>query len=187
MEIVAGKARGIQLRSPANNEVRPTSIRARKAFFDSLGNLEGLVFADLCAGSGAMGLEAASRGAGKVYFFEKSKSSSKIIQQNCNLVARTGVDAEFELIPCELPALPGKVRLLEKPDVIFADPPYEISMEILQGLTASPVFTDWAADSVLYWELPDNGKQLEPPCKPWKITEIRTLGSTRFLVLHCIN
>ena len=123
----------------------------------------------------------------KVHFLEKSKSSSKVIQQNCNIIARAGVNTEFELIPCELPVLPGKVRLLAKPDIVFADPPYAISMEILKGITASPVFLEWAGNAVMYWELPDSGYRLEPPQSPWKITEIKTLGSTRFLVLRCVN
>ena len=73
MEIVAGTARGLILTSPGeNDEVRPTSVRARRAFFDSLGDLKGNVFADIFAGSGAMGLEAASRGAEKVFFFEQA-------------------------------------------------------------------------------------------------------------------
>ena len=62
MNIIAGAARNLELLSPPDMEIRPTTGRARKALFDSLGPLDGLGVLDLCAGSGAAALEAASRG-----------------------------------------------------------------------------------------------------------------------------
>ena len=183
MEIIAGKARGLQLRSPETDAVRPTSVRARRAFFDSLGDLSGMVFADLFAGSGAMGLEAASRGAVLVYFFENSGSAGKVIRQNCARLRRSGVEADFELFECELPILSSRVRSLPKPQIIFADPPYPESMKLLQALTHDPQFREWADESVLYWELPDFEYRLDPPGDPWKVIDIKTPGPARFLLL----
>ncbi len=185
MEIVAGKAKGISLRSPESNDVRPTAVRARRALFDSLGDLSGLVFADLCAGSGAMGLEAASRGAAKVYFIEKNASVLRLIRQNCTRIQRAGVETEFEFIQCEIPSFPARLLHGDLPDIIFADPPYDLSTKLLKSITGNPVFLDWAGKCTLYWELPDAGAQLEPPCDPWKIVQIRTLGPARFLILKC--
>ena len=73
MEITAGTALGLKLGDlPDGHEVRPTSVRARRAFFDSIGSIAGKTFADLFAGSGCMGLEAASRGASTVIFAEEN-------------------------------------------------------------------------------------------------------------------
>ena len=68
MEIISGLARGVQLTVPPGETVRPTAARARKALFDSLGDLAGTRVADLCAGAGGLGLEAASRGAAEAVF-----------------------------------------------------------------------------------------------------------------------
>lgn len=188
MEIVAGTARGLILSSPGeNDEVRPTSVRARRAFFDSLGDLSGLVFADLFAGSGAMGLEAASRGAEKVYFFEQAPQVIKMIEKNCNRVARTGVTAEMRVIPGAIPPFRTDLARLTKPDIVFADPPYAASMDFFKNVTADPRFRVWAQDATFFWELPDRDYTLEIPAAPWKILSVKTCGLGRFLVMKCIE
>ncbi len=186
MEIVAGIARGLILTSPGEqDEVRPTSVRARRAFFDSLGDLSGLVFADVFAGSGAMGLEAASRGAEQVIFFEQAPQVAKIIEKNCNRVARTGVTAKMQLVKGGIPPFHTGLSRLPKPDIVFADPPYAASMEFFRAVTADPCFRQWAGDAVLYWELPDRDYSLEIPAAPWQIITIKNFGPGRFLVLKC--
>ena len=70
MNIISGKARRILLTVPKGMAVRPTSVRARKALFDSLGDFSGANVVDLFSGSGSLGLEAASRGAAKVVMVE---------------------------------------------------------------------------------------------------------------------
>ena len=83
MEITAGTALGLKLGElPEGHGVRPTSVRARRAFFDSIGTIEGKTFADLFAGSGCMGLEAASRGAATVIFAEESPDALALIRHN---------------------------------------------------------------------------------------------------------
>ena len=188
MEIVAGIARGLILASPGeNDEVRPTSVRARRAFFDSIGDLSGLVFADIFAGSGAMGLEAASRGAEKVYFFEQAPQVIKMIEKNCNRVARTGVTAEMKVIPGGIPPFRTDLSRLTQPDIVFADPPYAASMEFFKNITADPRFRIWAGNATFYWELPDRDYSLEIPAAPWKIFSVKTYGPGRFLVLKCVE
>jgi len=186
MEIVAGTARGLTLYSPAENDaVRPTSVRARRAFFDSLGDLSGLVFADIFAGSGAMGLEAASRGASSVYFFEAELNVLKIIERNCAKVTRTGVPATFKLIRGAVPPFRTDLARLRSPDIIFADPPYAESMQFLKAVTSDPRFRVWAERSAFFWELPERDCSLEIPAAPWKIVTIRNYGAARFLELKC--
>ena len=185
MEITAGPARGILLRAPAGLEVRPTSVRARRALFDSLGPLDGITFADLCAGSGAMGIEAASRGARTVIFAESAAESLRVIRENCSRAAAVGLETDFLPVRGTLPdSIPLLVRE-PRPDLIFADPPYRVSLALLQSMIGNAAFTRWASDSTLYWELPSGGGLLPPPV-PWKMKEIRTFGSVKFLVL-CVN
>lgn len=188
MEIVAGIAHGLVLTSPGeHDEVRPTSVRARRAFFDSLGDLSGEVFADLFAGSGAMGLEAASRGARTVYFFEQSPQVIKMIEKNCSRVAKTGVTAEMNVIPGAIPPFRTDLGRLKKPDIVFADPPYPMSMEIFRHVTADPRFRIWADGATFYWELPDRDFSLEIPAAPWKVLSMKTCGPSRFLVMKCVE
>jgi len=186
MEIVSGKARGVVLSSPDcdSEETRPTSVRARKAFFDSLGNVEGLVFADLFAGSGAMGLEAASRGASAVIFVEGARASIQNIERNCAKVSRTGVVCRFTTLHLTLPGGCTKLKAVaSRPKVIFADPPYPESAALFAALTVDANFTEWASDAVLYWELPETKHDFRPPPAPWKLENVRMLGPVRFMVL----
>lgn len=188
MEIVAGTARGLILTSPGeNDEVRPTSVRARRAFFDSLGDLKGKVFADIFAGSGAMGLEAASRGAEKVFFFEQALPVLKMIEKNCNRVARTGVTTDMQIVRGAIPPFRTDLARFARPDIVFADPPYAASMDFFKAVTADPCFRVWAADADLYWELPDRDYALEVPAAPWRIMAIKNFGPGRFLMLKCVD
>ena len=88
MRISAGKARGIVLNVPPGLSVRPTAGRARQALFDSIGDLSGLTILDLCAGSGGIGLEAASRNAGTVVFVENLSKNIRIIEENIEKVRK---------------------------------------------------------------------------------------------------
>ncbi|MBR2364703.1 MAG: RsmD family RNA methyltransferase, partial [Lentisphaeria bacterium] len=88
MEIAGGIARGTVLEVPGGMDVRPTSIRARRALFDSLGDLSGKRVCDLFAGSGALGLEAVSRGAAGLVSVEAAPSSIAVIRKNMQNVAK---------------------------------------------------------------------------------------------------
>jgi 16S rRNA (guanine966-N2)-methyltransferase len=129
MRVIAGKFRSRPLRSMRGMEVRPTADRLRETLFDVLtaGNpaaLEGTVWLDLYAGTGAVGIEALSRGAGLVYFVECSAQAVGLIQTNLlSLSVSDGVEV-----------LKGDVvRVLEKldsqgiaADFVFLDPPYRM-------------------------------------------------------------
>ena len=185
MEITAGTALGLKLGElPEGHGVRPTSVRARRAFFDSIGSIEGKIFADLFAGSGCMGLEAASRGASTVIFAEESPDALALIRRNIARFEHTKSPARLQVVPGALPAS-LKVRILPPcPDIVFADPPYAKSMDMLAALTADETFNDWSRGAVFYWELPDFQCALRPPSGPWRLTGIRQLGAANFLQLE---
>lgn len=128
MRVIAGKFRSRQLRSMPGLEIRPTSDRLRETLFNVLtaGNpqaLEGSVWLDLFAGTGAVGIEALSRGAAKVYFVEKSKRASDLIRKNLDSLGV--VSANYELLSQDaLDAIRALAQRGTQPEYIFLDPPY---------------------------------------------------------------
>ena len=117
MRIIAGLYRGRKLKEFKGNDVRPTSDRAREALFNILGNISGDSFLDLYCGTGAVGLEAASRGAGKVTLVDLSKESVALSRDNAGTL-----NAGVQTVNSD--ALSFVTRLKEKYDYIFLDPPY---------------------------------------------------------------
>lgn len=122
MRITGGKAGGRIFNFPAKSKERPTSDFLREALFNLLGSLEGKTFLDLFAGSGSVGLEAASRGAQEICFVEKDKNLAEVIDGNirtcCPYVKCRLINKDVEL---------GLQYLYKKKcffDVVFADPPY---------------------------------------------------------------
>src|SRR5690242_103754 len=121
--IVAGAFGGRRLAVPVGEETRPTSDRVREALFstlESLTEIEGCRFADLYAGSGAVGLEAASRGAAHVLLVEAQARAARSIRSN---IATLGLDPVCRLVTQRVATvLSGQPE--DAYDVIFADPPY---------------------------------------------------------------
>jgi len=127
MRIVAGKNRGNKLKSPKGLFIRPTSQKVREALFDVIGtSIQGACFLDLFAGSGAVGIEALSRGAKKVLFIEKELKCIKIIKENLEKTKNTQNAIVHKLdFLSGLKALAKKNYLL---DYIFIDPPYNMGL-----------------------------------------------------------
>jgi 16S rRNA (guanine966-N2)-methyltransferase len=132
--VVAGEAKGRRLRAPAGRATRPTSDRVREAVFDVLGSLdavEGAEVVDLFAGSGALGLEALSRGARRATFVERDRAAIVAIEAN---LATCGIGAErADVIRAD--ALVW-VTAAPMADLVLADPPYAFAgwADLLAGL-----------------------------------------------------
>ncbi len=124
MRIISGTYRGLRLRTLKGGNLRPTTDQLRETLFDVLGpSVEGSTFLDTYAGTGAVGLEALSRGAREVVFIEHHRAASRLIRQN---LAELEIDSGYALLTCAV--LTGLERLEregEHFDVIFLDPPYE--------------------------------------------------------------
>jgi 16S rRNA (guanine966-N2)-methyltransferase len=122
MRIIGGEARGRTLHFPSGSKERPTSDFLREALFNLVGPMQDKTFLDLFAGSGSVGLEAASRGAQSVFYVEKNKHLVEVIKKNIKtscLVNNSRViagDVEF--------GLRELFRKKHEFDIIFADPPY---------------------------------------------------------------
>lgn len=138
MRVIAGQYRSRPLRSLPGMDIRPTSDRLRETLFNVLcaGNpeaLSGSVWIDLYAGTGAVGIEALSRGATMVYFVESSKAAADLIEKNLKSL---GIERGFKIVKAEAEKA---LRQLESANVVadfvFLDPPYQMKEEYQQTLT----------------------------------------------------
>jgi 16S rRNA (guanine966-N2)-methyltransferase len=143
--IISGSAGGRRLQTPPGAATRPTSDRVREALFSRLehrGLLEGTNVLDLYAGSGALGLEAASRGAALVLLVESSKAAAKVIRANIAVVARAGVRLVGDTVERALGAgPPGGIRM----DLVLIDPPYDLPEDALASVLEALVERAWLA------------------------------------------
>lgn len=123
MRVIAGLYRHRLLKYPENNpNIRPTKDRIREAFFSALGDITGKTFLDLYAGSGAMGIEAISRGAKKSYFVDNNLEAIKYVKEN---IATLKIENAEVLIMDDMVALNHFHEKTTQFDIIFLDPPYE--------------------------------------------------------------
>ncbi|HEV2774243.1 MAG TPA: 16S rRNA (guanine(966)-N(2))-methyltransferase RsmD [Solirubrobacteraceae bacterium] len=137
MRIVAGLYGGRKLTAPPGAETRPTSDRVREALFSVLGaSIHGARVLDLFAGSGALGIEALSRGAQSAVFVDRSRKAVTAIRANLDAL---GIEAEVRPIEAHA-ALRAASARREAYDLVFLDPPYrraaELGRELSEGLTA---------------------------------------------------
>ncbi len=133
MRIIGGEAKGRRLKAPQGAGTRPTADRVRETIFNILGQrLSGERVLDLYAGSGALGLEALSRGAATAVLVERDREAAKICTENA---ATLGYGGRAEVVRAEVPAALG--RIAGPFDLVFVDPPYALGPgEALQLLAA---------------------------------------------------
>jgi 16S rRNA (guanine966-N2)-methyltransferase len=125
MRVIAGRFRGRKLKSPPSDRTRPTSDRLRETLFNVLApRIEGTRFLDLCAGTGAVGIEALSRGAQHATFVDKSRQMCALIEENLRAL-EIGRD-EFETVTAEASEFLRRhaQKGLAPFDIIYFDPPY---------------------------------------------------------------
>jgi 16S rRNA (guanine(966)-N(2))-methyltransferase RsmD len=173
--VIAGQFRSRPLRSLPGLDIRPTADRLRETLFNVLtaGNpsaLEGAVWADLFAGTGAVGIEALSRGAGKVFFVESACPAIKVIQGNLNALEIT---AGFDLVHGEVGKTLRRWQLQHMLlDYVFLDPPYRQEHEyrdILEFLGESSLLK---ASTIVVAE---HTKKFEPIVTAGVLRKSRTL------------
>ena len=146
MRVVAGALGGRKLIAPDGTSTRPTTDRVREAIFNSLGSagvLEGALVADLYAGSGAVGIEALSRGAEHCVFIERDRAALRTLDQN--LTALELGDRSRVLRGDALSLAPSL-----DVDIAFADPPYEFDRwdELLEAVTAGLLVAESGSEIV---------------------------------------
>lgn len=146
MRIVGGRAKGRRLATPASG-TRPTSDRAREALFNSLtavSSLAGARVLDLYAGTGAVGLEALSRGAAEAVFVESSRPALAALRRNIDAARLPGAQVIARPVTAYIRAAPEKAF-----DFVFADPPYSLDDQALRTVLAALAGPGWLADNAV--------------------------------------
>ena len=149
MRVIAGKFRGRPLRSLSGIDIRPTSDRLRETLFNVLtaGNpvaLEGTIWLDLFAGTGAVGIEALSRGAQEVIFVETAARAANLIERNLKSLE---IAERYRILREDLSGVLWRLKKEHvAADVVFLDPPYRMQKAYQQTLAA-------LADSSLVWAM----------------------------------
>jgi 16S rRNA (guanine966-N2)-methyltransferase len=151
--VIAGEAGGRRLAVPDGRDTRPTSDRAREGLFATIvsmtGSLAGARVLDLYAGSGAVGLEALSRGAEHVLLVESGSRAAGVIRDNIEAIGLAGaevVTGRVERVLARGPARPGEGR--GRYDVVFADPPYALAAGEVSGMLTL-LLRGWLAPQAL--------------------------------------
>jgi 16S rRNA (guanine966-N2)-methyltransferase len=171
MRIIAGSRKGHRIAAPKGRETRPTSDRVREAAFMLIGPVDGANVLDLFAGSGAMGLEALSRGAERVTFVEADNRAAAVIQQNLEKLRLTGARiVRYDAAR----ALAAEAAAGAKYDLVLVDPPYD-AYEELQPTLARYVPAVVADDGVVVVE---TSSRVEPEL-PLDLLKSRKYGSAR--------
>lgn len=178
MRIVAGKYGGRALSTPKNRDIRPTSDKIRGAVMNALhsrGALEGAQVLDLFCGTGALGLEALSRGAAHCVFVDKSRESLALAQKNAeNLGALT----ECTFLIKEAVRLPEPK---EQASLVFIDPPYAQAAQLLTK-TLAQLQPFLAADAALMLEMDKRTDFMLPA--PYVLLNEKNYGDTKILLAN---
>lgn len=161
--IIGGQARGRRLTTPRGTATRPTSDRVREALFSAVeswcGSLDGLRVLDLYAGSGAVGLEAWSRGAGVVTFVEQDRRTAALIAANAREIGFPKADVRAASARAVLAKTPNAPY-----DVVFSDPPYPLTSEQVEADLIALVAHGWLVPEALV--VVERGKRAAPLAWP---------------------
>ncbi|NMM25511.1 MAG: 16S rRNA (guanine(966)-N(2))-methyltransferase RsmD [Phycicoccus sp.] len=150
--IISGLAGGRRIHTPPGSGTRPTSDRVREALFSRLEHLDAVHRAkvlDLYAGSGALGLEAASRGATSVLLVESDWAAVAVIRKNIADLDLTGIDVGVRADTVERALLSGPTSEKARCDLVLVDPPYDVTEEALGDVLTLLVTHGWLSPEAL--------------------------------------
>lgn len=193
MRIISGKARSITLIAPPGDSLRPTEDRVKEVLFATLGNLSQTTFIDLFSGTGALGLEALSRGAANVVMVERSPEHIRFLEKNLAAVRKSmaGSEGQVQIIHADVADIPNLLpQWAGLAKILVADPPYRTptghfgAAELLRSKTHA----EWAGtESQLVLEHESLLPLPWAPAGPWKPCRqkkfgIRTLTYARLFI-----
>lgn len=186
MRIVAGTFRGRRLAAPRGQDVRPTSDRVREALFSILGDVEGLCVLDLFAGTGALGLEALSRGASEATFVERDRQALEVVRRNIDATVSDSTHV-VDVVKGEAERVVRSFALAGRHfDIVFFDPPYERTAELVEATVESiPTICSTEARVVLEVATRHEGV-VEQAARGWdaQVEVQRSYGDTVVAVLR---
>ena len=172
MRVIAGELRGRRLVAPPGEATRPTADRVREALFSILGDVSGLRVLDLYAGSGALGIEALSRGAAAATFVDSSRTAVEAIRRN---LSELGLDAAVRRQ--DALAYLAAAAAGDPYDLVFADPPYDSALRVGPQLAQRlpPILTPGAV-------IVTESNKRSPLELPFPVLRERSYGDTRIAV-----
>jgi len=175
--IISGRAGGLRLATPSGSGTRPTSDRVREALFSRLEHLEvveGAHVLDLYAGSGALGLEALSRGAASVLLVESDKRAATVTRRNAAAMDAPGSVVRQGAVARVLASPPPR-----RFSLVFSDPPYDLPEDALAGDFALLVEHRWLTDDALV--VVERSARSPEPRWPvdWELEGERRYGETK--------
>lgn len=179
MRIIAGTHKGRRLHTPKGRETRPTSDRLRESLFNILahnwpGHLAGARVADIFAGSGALGLEALSRGAAHVVFVEKHAAGRALVSRNLETL---GLAGKAEVIEGDARCLPPQKQPF---DLVLMDPPYRRGLG--EAALAALQQAGWLRRGALVVLEAGAGEPVEIP-PGYRVEDRRTQGDSQIIFL----
>ncbi|MDQ3894138.1 MAG: 16S rRNA (guanine(966)-N(2))-methyltransferase RsmD [Actinomycetota bacterium] len=176
MRIIAGSRKGARISAPKGRDTRPTSDRVREAAFNLIGPVEDAAVLDLFAGSGAMGLEALSRGARRCVFVESEREAVRTIERNLEKLRLSGATVLRMDVRA---ALAAEARSARRYDLVLVDPPYGM-FPSAQTALASYLPAVLGEDGLVVVET----SAPEAPELPLAVRTTRRYGSTRLTVFE---
>ena len=181
MRITSGQFRGRNVKVPHGDRIRPTQDRVREALFSMLlAELQGARFIDLFAGTGAVGIEALSRGAGEVVWVEGDRSAHRLAVQN--IVAIAGERYASNAICADVMRFLGRPNRYDPYDIIFADPPYAMaSADGLASVARLAAENGYLADGGLFIAETSIDAPVEE-IEGFTLLRDRTYGKTRLTI-----
>jgi 16S rRNA (guanine966-N2)-methyltransferase len=170
VRVIAGRLGGRTFRAPKGDATRPTSDRVREALFQVLGDLDGLRVLDLYAGSGALGIEALSRGASCVLFVESNRQAAATLERNLADLGLAGVGL---VVRRNVERAQAELRAHAPYDLLLADPPWANLTEAAAALGPIVPLLSPGARVVL-----EHARRDQPPVLPLGRVDERTWGDT---------
>jgi 16S rRNA (guanine966-N2)-methyltransferase len=173
MRIIAGSHKGHTIHAPRGRDTRPTSDRVRENVFNIVGPLDGAAVLDLYAGSGAMGLEALSRGAARAVFVERDGEAVRAVERNLDKLRLAGTILRQDAVT----ALAAEAGSHRKYDLVLVDPPYDMYPDV-QPQLARYLPSLLAPDGLLVVE---TDARVEPDL-PLRLRTTRKYGQARITI-----
>ena len=187
MRIISGKFRGLKLHSPKNIEIRPTSDRLRESLFSIINsnkydvNIIDANVIDICTGTGALGIEALSRGAKNLYLIDNEQNSLDIVKTNLSKIKSYDIESSVYIRKADAKKPFKNINLIF--NIVLIDPPYNSSI-IQQCLPLLKEYNLIDEDSVIFAE---TSKQETISVENFKVLDTKFYGKSKLTIMKLLD
>jgi 16S rRNA (guanine966-N2)-methyltransferase len=187
MRIISGKFRGLKLHSPTNIEIRPTSDRLRESLFSIINsnkydvNIIDANVIDICTGTGALGIEALSRGAKNLYLIDNEQNSLDIVKTNLSKIKSYDIESSVYIRKADAKKPFKNINLIF--NIVLIDPPYNSSI-IQQCLPLLKEYNLIDEDSVIFAE---TSKQETISVENFKVLDTKFYGKSKLTIMQLLD